>query len=225
PGLLEEEIINWQGRIVTQDGESSWIPLHSSRIASQNTMLNINISDDLNTTASLRRQHTNNFALQYRIENGGVTQDDILKSLEKDINLEVSDLKIDELDNPYKPVVETFSVDMSSEIENISNKIYFSPLSFLTMDENPFKSEERLFPIDFSFAREYKYMVNITIPESYSVEYLPESINVIFPENTGDFKFLINQQGNRIQLSVQEKIAKPVIQQSLYPDDKENFQN
>jgi hypothetical protein len=42
--------------------------------------------------------------------------------------------------------------------------------------QNPFKQENREYPIDFDFLMD-KY-VNITIPDGYTVEQVPEPLNV-----------------------------------------------
>jgi hypothetical protein len=79
-----------------------------------------------------------------------------------------------------------------------SNRLYIEPLLFLTEHENPFKLEERKFPIDFASPWKDKNTVSIQIPEGYKVEKLPESFAIALPDNLGVFKYQVTQMGKKI---------------------------
>ena len=51
--LLEEELLNWNGRLITEDGRSKWVNLLPNKQAEQNTMLSVTIDNDLNTNAKV----------------------------------------------------------------------------------------------------------------------------------------------------------------------------
>src|SRR5690606_6989067 len=125
------------------------------------TMLNFEISNDLTVKGALRRQHTGHYALNYRERYQNVVTDDIIKSIESTSGIELSELEIQNMKNPYEPLTETYKIDVQNQVESIGDKLYFSPLLFLTEKENPFKSEDRKYPVDFSFPRESRYMINI----------------------------------------------------------------
>ncbi|NJK85657.1 MAG: hypothetical protein HC906_06510 [Bacteroidales bacterium] len=72
-----------------------------------------------------------------------------------------------EFKNPediYQPVSEIFDVKISNQVEVIDDEIFFTPMLFEQIKENPFKNDERKFPVDFAFAREKATLLRITIP-------------------------------------------------------------
>jgi hypothetical protein len=224
PNMLKSETINWQGRIVKRGGESEWISLYGSGKARQNTMMQLEIMESLNVKGNLRKQYTEHFAFNYRRRYKDVIIDDIIKNIESNSGIVVSELEHQNMADPYSPLMETYEVYAQDQVEAIGDKIYFSPLFFLTTKENPFKSEERNFPVDYSYPWETRYMVNVKLPEGYEIEFLPENIHVVMPDGLGEFKYLISGNNQQIQVSVQQNINESLIQTNLYVDLKEIYQ-
>ena len=83
-------------------------------------------------------------------------------------------------------------------VEQINGKIYIEPLLFFSTHTNPFKLEDRKFPVDFATPWKDKNTVSIKIPEGYKVETLPEPLAIGLPENLGVFKFQTSTAGNKI---------------------------
>lgn len=101
--------------------------------------------------------------------------------------------------------------------------LYFSPVIFTNFDENPFKLEERAYPIDFPYSFEEKYTMSIKIPAGFEVEELPENTALKLPNNKGSFLFSIEQKGERIQLISQLSIPNLVYAPNEYPAIKTLF--
>jgi hypothetical protein len=104
-------------------------------------------------------------------------------------------------------------------IDEVGDKLYFSPLLFLATKENPFKLEEREYPIDFIIPFTDKFMVNIMIPDGYDVESLPKSEGLEFKDSNVAFSYLIQQNGKYLQLKAQLDILNPLI----LPEDYKAF--
>jgi hypothetical protein len=71
-------------------------------------------------------------------------------------------------------------------------------LLFLSEHKNPFKLEERKFPVDFATPWKDRNTVSIQMPEGYKVESLPGPLAIGLPDGLGVFKFRVMQQGNKI---------------------------
>ena len=56
----------------------------------------------------------------------------------------------------------------------INGKLYVKPLLFKGYSANPFKLDERQFPVESSSPWKEKNTITITIPEGYSIESAPE---------------------------------------------------
>ena len=122
-----------------------------------------------------------------------------------------------------KPIVETYSFKHNNSVEIIGDKMYFSPMLFFAVSENPFKQEKREYPIDFSFPTQDKYLVNITIPDGYIVETLPQSISIPMSDNNGSLKYLVSSNEKQIQLSVTMDINSAIIPPDYYSELKSFF--
>lgn len=98
----------------------------------------------------------------------------------------------------------------------VGDKIYLSPMFFLKTDENPFKMEKREYPVDFGYPISTRYNISIDLPEGYVVESLPESKSLVMENNLGSHKYLIQSNGNQIQLSVNTEIKEPIFPNNWY---------
>ena len=140
-----------------------------------------------------------------------------LESLEKEYHgLEISDYKVDNVNDIYKPIVEEFSFVDKGNVEIIGNKIYMAPISFLTIKENPFKAETRKYPVDFNFPAKDTYNFSVKIPAGYKVEFLPEPVSVDLIDNLGYFKFNVSYANNQIQVVVNYEINTFMISEQDY---------
>jgi len=74
-----------------------------------------------------------------------------------------------------------------NQVDIIGDKMYISPLLFLTIDENPFKQEERLYPIDYGSAWKKEIIISIKLPEGYSVASKPEDFALELPNKLGNY--------------------------------------
>ena len=97
------------------------------------------------------------------------------------------------------------------------------PISFLKEVENPFKLEERQFPIDFGYPLAYKYIIQIKVPEGYILESKPKPIILKIPDGLGEFKYIPNFLGENISLSVSFEIKKALVSADKYLFLKEFF--
>jgi len=78
--------------------------------------------------------------------------------------------------------------------------IYVSPIIYSGFSENPFKQENRLYPIEIPHPLKEQLIVNLTIPEGYTVEELPEQVNLALPNKGGKYQYFISQKENVLQV-------------------------
>ncbi|MGF1559969.1 MAG: hypothetical protein ACFCUL_12845 [Flavobacteriaceae bacterium] len=124
-----------------------------------------------------------------------------------------------------KPITEDCSFLLENQAHIIGDNIYFSPLFHLKMTENPFKLEERQYPIDFVYPREDKYFMNISIPEGYQLISKPEDLNMAMIDNLAGFVYRITIQGQQLQVMASFKINQAIIAADQYAQLKEFFKN
>ncbi|WP_339882445.1 transglutaminase domain-containing protein [Polaribacter vadi] len=205
PNVLPVRALNWDGRIVTKDGTSSWVKLSSTKHAIEDNMMMVKISDDLIVEGLIRTKYENLNALNFRKNYNHIKEEELIKDYEENNNIETEEFKILNQEDIYKDIVRNVKFSSEDLIEQIGNKLYIEPNLFLTKRENPFKLAERKYPVDFATAWRDINRVSIEIPEGYTVEKLPESLAIALPNNLGVFKYQVSQNGNKVKsLSILE---------------------
>lgn len=224
-GVLKSSILNWQGRIITKEGNSDWVPLRSQVPAVKSTMLNAEISPDLSFNGKAQNRFTGNYAFEYRTEFKAMHEDSQRKVLEKTVSpAEISNLSFENLNVLGRPVSLDFDFEFRDGVEKVADKLYFSPLAFLVTKENPFKPETRDYPIDYGYPVKNRYIVNIALPEGYVVESLPRDAVFNLGENIGNYRYLISQMGDKLQLSVEFSINHAFIAAQEYSNLKKFYE-
>lgn len=201
PNILPYRTLNWYGREIFKDGYSSQINLVPSTPTKENNILYVKIDDTGSIEGMFRKSLTGHAAMFYRQKNNLIKDEDRITSLEEKYNIEIDEFKVLNKKNLGKPISQSVKFTGDSHIEEINNKLYFTPLFFLAMTENPFKSEERNFPVDYGMPWLDNFTTSITIPEGYIVESFPKETAIGLPENLGVFKYKVVVLGNKIKLS------------------------
>ena len=225
PNILDPDLLNWKGRIVREDESSNWVSLNPSKLAMEAFMINATLDSDGGVKGSIKNQFTGNKAFENRNEFAGLSESAVKEELEDRYEqLNVSDTKFENLGNPYKPLKVDFNFDSQNFVEEINGNLYVSPLLFLCMDENPFKQEDRKFPVYYGYPSKKRYIVSIDLPEGYKVESLPAGANVKMGDNVVAFKYLLSENNNKIQLSAEFSINRYLVSPQEYGDLKKFYQ-
>ncbi|HLP65620.1 DUF3857 domain-containing protein [Flavobacterium sp.] len=224
PNILPIRDLNWFGRIIRKNGTSAEVDLMPKRVSNDVVNLMASISKDAVLEGKIKEQYFDYNAFMHRARYANLAKDNYIELLEKKHDaLEVNEYDVVGTKELDKPVAETYSFKHSNIVEVIGDKMYFSPLLFLTMKENPFKQEKREYPVDFAFPTEDRYLLNITIPEGYVVESLPKSVSIPMSDNLIAFKYLVANTDNKIQVSATFDINTPIIPPDYYDELKAVF--
>nr|WP_235989379.1 DUF3857 domain-containing protein [Psychroserpens algicola] len=221
--VLPTRVLNWQGRVVRDNGSSAWIDLTPKMQSKDITSLNVKINSDLTLEGKVRQQKTDYVAMSYRNRYANLNRDELIKSIESDHGeLEVIGVEIENNKDCTKPFKLTYDYTLEDGIEEIGDYLYFSPLLFFASEDNPFKLEKRKFPIDLTYPFLDKYMINVKLPEGYSIETIPENKMIQF-NDAGDFTYLIQQNGSFLQLTVSLNMKTSIILAQDYETFKEFY--
>ena len=89
--------------------------------------------------------------------------------------------------------------------------------------ENPFKLEERKFPIDYGYPIQETFILKLTLPEDYIIEEKPDNSIISLPDKGGKFSYSITQTGNILQVMSQYTINKTFFLPDQYTILKEFY--
>jgi transglutaminase-like putative cysteine protease len=217
PNVLPLRDLNWFGRLIRKDGTSTQVDLEAKTLSIEASYISVVLNSDGSVSGKIRRQLTDHEALEFRKKNITTSNEIYLEELEsKNNNIEINDYVRENESDLSKPIMESYSFIDTKDIEMINDKIYISPMLFMSTKENPFKQEVREYPIDFGYPFQKKYNFNMQIPEGYVVESMPEPINIGTGENLGTFKYIIGNSGNTIQVSITTTINTALLAPDYY---------
>lgn len=226
PDVLPFRALNWFGRLIRKDGTSSLVDLMPKKVSMSLKSINYTFNgNEGKITGTLTTQNTGHRANLFREEIKGVKEDVYLEKLENSNNkIEINEYSRQNENDINLPVNETYSFGGNNLLESIGGKIYIDPLLFLTSKQNPFKQENREYPVDYGFPFLDKYLINIKIPEGYKIESLPQSLTLTFNENIGIFKYLSSLNGNVVQFLISNQINSSIVSSESYADLKLYYQ-
>lgn len=224
PNILPFRTLNWEGRIIREHGSSALVNLYPNTKAVTKKFMNYTIGEDGMVTGKVREIRTKHDAIAYNMKFYTTGRDKFLEKYENDHGgIEVSDFEVQNDPNSSKPVITNLSFSADSQYETIGDNIYINPMLFFAQSENPFKLDNRDFPIDFGYPYEKVHQITINIPEGYKVSSLPESIALALGDNLGSLKFVVNQNGPHIQLLVDYVMNASVLSSEYYEGLKDYY--
>ncbi|GGG26791.1 hypothetical protein GCM10011344_29470 [Dokdonia pacifica] len=223
PGLLPERVMNWEGRLLKENGESLSIPLFSSEHSDNKSSIIVSINKKGEISGKCRQKYSNNEGLSIRNILKGEDQDyqeDVLKEIINENN--VYDV-VFELENSSKPTMISYGFKTSNYTEIVDDKMYLSPHLFLEKPENPFKASNRELPIDFIYPRIVENTITFKLPKEYTVDSMPESIELKLSGGLGSYKIAFKQVNDQsIQVLSSFKSNSTLVKADAYNEIK-NF--
>jgi transglutaminase-like putative cysteine protease len=226
PNILPLRCLNWFGQMIKPDNTAQQISLQPQEKSKDNFFLNLKLKEDGSVVGEMRRQYTNHLGHIYRVRYTEVDEEKYIEEKENDYEIEILEYGNENINKLTDAVIETMSFKKENAADVINENIYFSPMLFLATDENPFKEDqiERKLPIDFTFPRSSRYIINLEIPEGYAVDYLPEPTAVALPQQKAMFRYNIKKDNSGVvQIVVTEDINTAILPAEFYVPLKDYF--
>lgn len=129
---------------------------------------------------------------------------DAAKRFSGDITLE--NAKVEGLKDMSDPL--HIEYEFNAQEDPKADVLYFSPMFAEAYKENPFKSAERLYPVEMPCVTDESFIMSMMLPEGYVVDELPKSARISYGDNEGLFEYLVADQGASIQLRCRVKMSR-----------------
>jgi transglutaminase-like putative cysteine protease len=224
-GLLPERCLNGNGRVIG-DKESYWLELKPTDREKTTTILNLTLDDGGVIKGSIQYLYAGYKAVNERKKIYGFSSLPAFindyKSKNQDLN--IGDFEIENADDLTKPLIFRMTVAFGEGMFTGDNFL-FNPFITEQWQRNPFKSSERLYPIDFGAPLEEIMILTLDYPPGYEIDGLPGKVGLALPQNGGRFIFEIQNSMNKLSVNNSLLIAKPVFSSHEYHYLKELFNN
>ncbi len=212
---LPARCLNGKGRIISENG-GKWIALNSNTIYSKFDMVKASINSDGEFIGNRKVVYRNYAAFSKRniIDEDGGVEEYFESYTDNDTDYMLDNYSVENLDDIYSPLIE--KMDLSLQVIDGEDIIYFNPLLFFKVDENPFVQEKRIYPVDFNYPAQEKYMLQMEVPEGYEVTEIPEKVYASLPNKAGRFTYQVILNGRNLMLISQININKQMFLPSEY---------
>jgi hypothetical protein len=228
PDIVAFQNLNHEGyRVDFRNNTGNWINTDEFKISKKNVSGYLTLDKENKLTGKLQMFSTDYTALERRNRHfSSLNEAEYLKSFKGDKpGLGISEYKTENIDNPNEPFVESMDVVIEDNVEEAGNLVYFMPLLFERTKENPFKIDDRKYPVDFGHPNEEVYRLTIEIPKEYTFDKLPKNEKISLLEDAASFSFVVSQEDNKISIVSKISFGKSVYSVQEYHDLKELFNN
>jgi transglutaminase-like putative cysteine protease len=224
-GLLPERCLNGKGRVIGAK-ESYWQDLVPSERQRVTSLVNLNLSNE-GMSGSVQYTYSGYAAVNERkkIKKFSSEQEYINSITNRLHDITITKFSLENVDNLDKPLVVLLDVDL--EVGDLlgGGTFLFSPFIVDQWKRNPFRSTERLYPVDFGAPLEEILILNLTYPSDFELDEIPAKVALKLPANGGHFIFEVNDASNKLSMANTLVIAKPIFTSQEYHYLKELFNN
>jgi len=222
-GYLPFRCLNGSGRVMDFKNESYWFDIKAPSNSKLQLTANLTLNENGIITGKLRKENFGYNAIARRKEIANKTDDDVILEFENNFtNLEAINYTFENKTEKEKPLIETIEVEID-DLDSVTTK-YLNPFFEEQLKSNPFKQENRQYPVDFGYTKTFNLNFSIKIAGNYKFKSLPKSKSISLPKNGGRFTYLIEKVNeNQINLLSKIIINKPIFFNSEYEFLKEYF--
>ncbi len=224
-GMLPERCINGKGRVMPGK-ESYWIDLKPTHKSKETFVVSLKLEKDGMITGTFQNSYVGYAAVDMRKKiRAHVNINEYVKELKQEIGneAEIDGYEVKDLENSDAPLIENFNVKIKA-YEGIDQPPYlFNAFFFGKTESNPFKSRERLYPVDFGVPFERTIVFSLEYPETLKIVELPPPTGASLPSGGGRYLSNFTLSGNKLSMSSSFTIAKPVYTSAEYHGLKELY--
>jgi hypothetical protein len=219
-GMLPKRCLNGNGRLVyVKNRTTKHIDLNTTNKDYSKSMYELEVTDDFAIKGTVNTMKNEYAALKYRnrYKTFNNEQEFIDDYMEHNPGVKIHDYVAENVADLYKPVKEGYKIEIKNQIYTIDNQVYINPLLHLRIEDNPFKQEERKYPVDFAYCTNKTIIVSIKIPEGYEVAEIPAPLVIELPKKTGRVNYQVSQLSNKLSLTYRININKSFFTPEEYP--------
>lgn len=222
--ILPIHNLNWMGRLIRDDGTSKDVLIEPKIKSRYGVSANLKVNLTNHSIDGKFRRSFNNyeaFIVRNRYEN--LSNDKIVEKIEETYESEIENYTINNLNELTENVEESFTTTKESSFDVIGNKVYLKPLHIFGVQENPFKDEERNYPIDFIYPQTNAYTITYEIPEGYVVDFLPTSKKFVTGSDSINASWILTKDEKQIKVRFNLDYNIAFIDSKEYHDIKKIF--
>ncbi|MEW4925544.1 DUF3857 domain-containing protein [Algibacter sp. 2305UL17-15] len=218
-GQIPFKCLNLYGRLLDFKNGSSWINIGPRKPSMSFIKTELNIDEAGNINGKARSRATGYHGLNKKKSCLGSPDAYVEKLQNKFVNLNIKNFETQTTENTSASFSSAF--DFTLEEALVGDNLYINPFLFPFFKENPFKLQERTYPVDFGYKDGYFYNLRFTIDDAFEIVEIPKSALLKLADNGGLLNMSSNLLGNTVNITFKVDFKKPLYPAELYPYLKE----
>ncbi len=215
--VLPERCLNGQGILILSETKTfEWMNLEAMTKSKTvtNSDLTLTATGELRGKISFTRDGYDAHRSRKRYAEG---EEEYLKNLINGRSWEIEKSQFQTMAEVNSPVKEVHELTINDHATVSGDVIYLNPLMGLSLSDNPFKIDSRLYPVDFGSPFERVVLTKITLPEGYTVDEVPQNKIIALPNGHGKFIYSVTVLGNTVNCTSSLSVNKALFIQAEYP--------
>jgi hypothetical protein len=216
-GMLPERCLNQVGRLVMPEGKASrWLDLTPSQRRVHYQQVQLALSPEGALSGKVHEEYSGYAGATARAELETLGETKYRTQFAgKHTAWTMPKFTVSERANLLKPLVLDYEFAQPAE-EAAVGSLYLNPFSEFASEQNPFRHENRTFPIDFGALQEETVLLTLSLPAGYELAEMPKPAVVDLPDNGGRFFYTIAASGSTVNITSRLSLRKPVYAASDY---------
>ncbi|WP_308992034.1 transglutaminase domain-containing protein [Mariniflexile litorale] len=220
-GDIPFKCLNGYGRILDLKKGSDWIDIEPEKPSTIQYKVELNLDEKEQISGNVYGKNTGYHALNSRKAYYPNKEIYINKKQDKTPNIEISNHQVLSEGETSSDFVETYNIEFENNLTG--DNIYLNPFIIKFFNGNPFKLQERTYPIDFGYKDTYYYTFKLNFSDAYTILEKPKDIALNLPDGKGQIIFYTNLIGNSINMIFKVTFNEAIYAPEYYPYLKEFF--
>lgn len=223
-GMIPYRCMNGEGRLVSEAG-TDWVPLLNNEKYQQVISSKLTLTEEGILKGNLVQKRDGYSAESVRERLLADGEEKYLEAQRNSkTNWSIEALKFVHQNDLSQKLEEHVTLEISDKAMLAGDMMYVTLLPAGVEESNPFKMDERQYPINFGCPEEKMLMFEIELPKGYVIETLPEPAVVMLPDRSAMFRYNVVKAENKIMVTSSLQIKKPVFLPQEYPYLKQLYQ-
>jgi len=220
--VIPSRCLNGQGLVISKTSHG-WIDIASKTKAKTivNAAMKMSPEGELKGQVTYSREGYD--AQQMREAYSKAGEKTYLETFAKTKQWQIDKTEFQDLKDLTKLAKEVHDVSIAEHVSAAGDVIYINPFVTGQMEQNPFKSETRTYPVNYGSIQESVYLMQLTIPEGFVVDELPQTKIFALPQNAARYLYSVTQVGNVINVNSAFSVNKNIFVQAEYPTLREFY--
>ncbi|RDK83254.1 DUF3857 domain-containing protein [Marinirhabdus gelatinilytica] len=221
--VLPYPALNKIGRVLDNKNGSYWIDILPKKKNVTYINAQLSFTENNEVTGKVSETYVGYPAMEERKQIVKLGKEDHKKEKEKlTFDTTINDFNIENLNNVAENLKETYTLEITPE--TTGDKLYLSPFFLRTFyDENPFKLNERNYPVEFGFPYSETFLMSLDLNNQYTITEIPQNTIVKLPNGAGECSVVYGATGGKLSIRFSLKVNEYYFTPEKYQSLKEFF--